>query len=166
MSPRLLRAVKIVVLVVLYTVVVALDRVFGRRVALAALVIGILVACLAAWSGCGRTRVATYNIREMGLATDMDHLVRVASSVEADLFALQEVQHEPTLDALRARLSTGSDLAPSLLDHVVATPGLVAPRSARVHGFCQELACRRVDRAPQEYERVSDHCPVSFALGF
>lgn len=55
-------------------------------------------------------------------------------------------------------------LRPSLLDHVVASPALVRPRSIRVHGYCAELACRPTDSPPPEYETVSDHCPVTFDL--
>ncbi|HEY8077784.1 MAG TPA: endonuclease/exonuclease/phosphatase family protein [Labilithrix sp.] len=52
-------------------------------------------------------------------------------------------------------------LRPSLLDHVVATPSLVAPRSVRVHGFCRDLACEPTGRVPADFETVSDHCPVT-----
>jgi endonuclease/exonuclease/phosphatase family metal-dependent hydrolase len=55
-----------------------------------------------------------------------------------------------------------NDLKPSLLDHVVATPGLVKKGSMEVHGFCEELACAPTKRAPDDYVKVSDHCPVTF----
>lgn len=54
--------------------------------------------------------------------------------------------------------------APSLLDHVIATPGLVKVRGARttVAGHCKKVSCRSA--TPRElgisYESVSDHCPV------
>ena len=54
-------------------------------------------------------------------------------------------------------------LSPSLLDHVVATPGLTNEADVRVHGYCVELACRpHADEPPHDYTRVSDHCPVTF----
>ncbi len=49
--------------------------------------------------------------------------------------------------------------APSVLDHVLATPGAVRP--ARVHGYCARLACRAHDEPTAEYAAVSDHCPVT-----
>jgi endonuclease/exonuclease/phosphatase family metal-dependent hydrolase len=52
-------------------------------------------------------------------------------------------------------------LRPSLLDHVVASPQLVAPRSVRVHGFCADLACAPTKRVPEDFAKVSDHCPVT-----
>jgi endonuclease/exonuclease/phosphatase family metal-dependent hydrolase len=55
-------------------------------------------------------------------------------------------------------------LRPSLLDHVLATPGLVKDGSAEVHGFCAELGCKPQSRAPQDFLNVSDHCPVTFDL--
>ena len=55
---------------------------------------------------------------------------------------------------------------PSMLDHVVASPGVVRPGSLRLHGYCAELACRRwvASEPPDEYVTVSDHCPVSVEL--
>ncbi|MBI5514803.1 MAG: endonuclease/exonuclease/phosphatase family protein [Deltaproteobacteria bacterium] len=55
-------------------------------------------------------------------------------------------------------------LVPSLLDHVAATPGVVA--SARVGGYCARLACARIAEAdvPEDYRTVSDHCPVVLEL--
>lgn len=53
-------------------------------------------------------------------------------------------------------------LAPSLLDHVVVTPGFPASGAAEVRGFCAEVACRGLpgDSPPPDYMKVSDHCPV------
>ncbi len=51
-------------------------------------------------------------------------------------------------------------LTPSVLDHLIASPGLVRPGSVTVHGFCAELACRPTNIAPPDYTTVSDHCPV------
>jgi endonuclease/exonuclease/phosphatase family metal-dependent hydrolase len=57
-------------------------------------------------------------------------------------------------------------LTPSLLDHAVATPGLVARGSARVHGFCASLKCapHRSPTPPDDFNAISDHCPVTVDL--
>lgn len=57
---------------------------------------------------------------------------------------------------------------PSMLDHIVAPPDAVVSGSARVHGYCEQLACRpwREQSPPEEYTHASDHCPVSVALRF
>lgn len=57
---------------------------------------------------------------------------------------------------------------PSMLDHVVAPRGAVVEGSARVHGYCAELACERWSGGapPAEYTHASDHCPVSVELRF
>jgi endonuclease/exonuclease/phosphatase family metal-dependent hydrolase len=60
------------------------------------------------------------------------------------------------------RPTPGGVLQPSLLDHVVSSPGLAARGAVRVHGFCQELACAPAPRAPEDFVKVSDHCPVTF----
>jgi hypothetical protein len=44
---------------------------------------------------------------------------------------------------------------------VVADPTLVRAGTARVHGYCAELARRPSPGAPEEHRRVSDHCPVT-----
>ena len=56
-------------------------------------------------------------------------------------------------------------LSPSLLDHVVTTPGLTDESDVRVHGYCVELECQPHDaEPPHDYQRVSDHCPVTFDI--
>lgn len=55
-----------------------------------------------------------------------------------------------------------SKLEVSLLDHVVAPPGLVNERSVEVHSFCKELRCKSTSEKPIDFENVSDHCPVTF----
>jgi endonuclease/exonuclease/phosphatase family metal-dependent hydrolase len=55
-------------------------------------------------------------------------------------------------------------LTPSLLDHFVASPGLVRPSSVKVHGFCAKLSCKPTESAPEDYTTVSDHCPVTLDL--
>jgi endonuclease/exonuclease/phosphatase family metal-dependent hydrolase len=59
-----------------------------------------------------------------------------------------------------------STYAPSLLDHVVATPGLLESQSARVHGYCADLRCKPLEShdPPDEFSSVSDHCPVTVEL--
>lgn len=55
-------------------------------------------------------------------------------------------------------------LVPSLLDHVVVSPELVKKGSVHVHGYCEELACAPTKDKPNDYVKVSDHCPVTFDL--
>jgi hypothetical protein len=56
--------------------------------------------------------------------------------------------------------------SPSLLDQAVATEGVVKRGSARVHGYCEALGCKayRGKGAPEGWERVSDHCPVTIEM--
>lgn len=53
---------------------------------------------------------------------------------------------------------------PSLLDHVVATPGLIKIQNARtqVTGHCKKVSCREASLQDLgiSYESVSDHCPI------
>lgn len=57
---------------------------------------------------------------------------------------------------------------PSLLDHVVLTPGLVKNNntSARVGGHCQKVSCRQahIRELGISYESVSDHCPITATI--
>lgn len=54
---------------------------------------------------------------------------------------------------------------PSMLDHVLATPGLIKNKTAdaKVHGHCATASCREVPikELGISYESVSDHCPVT-----
>lgn len=53
---------------------------------------------------------------------------------------------------------------PSLLDHIVVTPGLMKKKaSAEAHGHCKKVSCREVPAAQLGiiYESVSDHCPMT-----
>lgn len=54
---------------------------------------------------------------------------------------------------------------PSLLDHVVVTPGLIKTNRPRVQvaGHCQKVSCREVHIRDLgiSYESVSDHCPIT-----
>ncbi len=55
---------------------------------------------------------------------------------------------------------------PSLLDHVVVSPGLIKLKgslSAKNHSHCQKVNCRIVPKKELgiSYESVSDHCPVT-----
>lgn len=58
-------------------------------------------------------------------------------------------------------LEKDGPLVPSLLDHVVGTPGFARRGSAKVHGYCAALACAPVLPAPEDFTMVSDHCPVT-----
>lgn len=60
--------------------------------------------------------------------------------------------------------SATKQMVPSLLDHVVVSPELAKAGSARVHGYCVELACATTTEKHPDYVRVSDHCPVTFDL--
>ena len=58
---------------------------------------------------------------------------------------------------------------PSLLDHVVVTPGLLkfkGSTSAKAHGHCQKVDCREVPikELGISYESVSDHCPITATI--
>ena len=53
---------------------------------------------------------------------------------------------------------------PSLLDHVVVTPGLMKKQTkAEAHGHCKKASCREVPATELGiiYESVSDHCPMT-----
>lgn len=53
---------------------------------------------------------------------------------------------------------------PSLLDHVVVTPGLMKKKAtAEAHGHCKKVSCREVPATQLGiiYESVSDHCPMT-----
>ncbi len=53
---------------------------------------------------------------------------------------------------------------PSLLDHIVVTPGLMKKKtSAEAHGHCKKVSCREVPVRELGiiYESVSDHCPMT-----
>jgi endonuclease/exonuclease/phosphatase family metal-dependent hydrolase len=58
--------------------------------------------------------------------------------------------------------------SPSLLDHLIVTPGLVknGNNNAQVGGHCQKVDCREVSLKDLgiSYESVSDHCPVSATI--
>ena len=53
-------------------------------------------------------------------------------------------------------------LTPSMLDHVVVSPGFPVVGGAEVRGYCAESACRPLPAVPppRDYAEVSDHCPV------
>ena len=56
---------------------------------------------------------------------------------------------------------------PSLLDHVVVTPGLLKTTpKVQNHGHCQKVSCREVPikELGISYESVSDHCPVTTTI--
>lgn len=56
---------------------------------------------------------------------------------------------------------------PTLLDHVVATPGLIKVQArAQVTGHCQKVACKSatLEQLGVSYESVSDHCPITATI--
>lgn len=56
---------------------------------------------------------------------------------------------------------------PSLLDHVVVTPGLMKKKTvAEPQAHCKKVSCREVPIAELgiSYEQVSDHCPMTAAI--
>lgn len=57
--------------------------------------------------------------------------------------------------------------SPSMLDHVVVTPGLLktAPQ-VKAGGHCQKASCREVpiQELGISYESVSDHCPITATI--
>lgn len=56
---------------------------------------------------------------------------------------------------------------PSLLDHVVVTPGLLRTRNAAVvSGHCQQVSCRQatIRELGVSYGSVSDHCPITAVI--
>lgn len=57
--------------------------------------------------------------------------------------------------------------SPSMLDHIVVTPGLmkIAPK-AQAFGHCQTASCREVPikQLGVSYESVSDHCPITAVI--
>lgn len=54
---------------------------------------------------------------------------------------------------------------PSLLDHLIVSPGLTKNRSVRaeVHAHCKKVSCREVPvrELGESYGAVSDHCPIT-----
>jgi endonuclease/exonuclease/phosphatase family metal-dependent hydrolase len=56
---------------------------------------------------------------------------------------------------------------PSLLDHVVVTPGLrKTSNKAEAQGHCKKVSCRRasLEELGIGYETVSDHCPITATI--
>lgn len=56
---------------------------------------------------------------------------------------------------------------PSLLDHVLVTPGLVKGKpTVTAHGHCQKVSCMQVPvkELGISYESVSDHCPITATI--
>ncbi len=55
--------------------------------------------------------------------------------------------------------------SPSVLDHVLVTPGLMKVKSAAAQSYahCQKVSCQEVPikKLGVVYESVSDHCPIS-----
>lgn len=56
---------------------------------------------------------------------------------------------------------------PSLLDHVIVTPGLMKVQAkAEAHGHCKQVSCKEVPVTAlgSSYEGVSDHCPITATI--
>ena len=56
---------------------------------------------------------------------------------------------------------------PSLLDHVIVTPGLrKTTNQAQVHAHCKKVSCRQatLKELGIGYESVSDHCPITATI--
>lgn len=56
---------------------------------------------------------------------------------------------------------------PSLLDHVIITPGLrKTSNKAEAQGHCKKVSCRKASLAELgvSYETVSDHCPITATI--
>jgi hypothetical protein len=56
---------------------------------------------------------------------------------------------------------------PSLLDHIVVTPGLRKnTNQAQVSGHCKKVSCRQASLKDLgvSYESVSDHCPITATI--
>jgi len=101
-------ALRALVLVSLYALLVAIDRRWGRKAAFAAFGLAIGVAIAARVSGCGgSTAVATFNIRDFGAETDMKRLAALVREVDPDVLAIQEVQDPKKPAALARALTTG-----------------------------------------------------------
>lgn len=94
----------------------------------------------------------------------------------ADYKSLSKVTREMGMINLTAKMSCsaywwgGSDdgiESPSLLDHVLVTPGLLKKQtSAQASGHCAKVACRAASTKDLglSYEGVSDHCPVTATI--
>lgn len=58
--------------------------------------------------------------------------------------------------------------SPSLLDHIIVTPGLLKNKSAKAQSYahCQKVSCREVPikELGISYEQVSDHCPITATI--
>lgn len=56
---------------------------------------------------------------------------------------------------------------PSLLDHIIASPGLLKTNpQVKNHGHCQKVSCRSasLENLGISYNQVSDHCPLTATI--
>jgi endonuclease/exonuclease/phosphatase family metal-dependent hydrolase len=56
---------------------------------------------------------------------------------------------------------------PTLLDHVIATPGLIKTTvKPQLNGHCKKVSCKQASLAQLgvSYESVSDHCPITATI--
>jgi hypothetical protein len=114
-------------------------------------------------------------IRDFYLAGDLNTTLFYGNGPDA-LF-LKKIAREAGMYVLTQNLPCsaywwgGSDdgiETPSLLDHILVTPGLIKNPSVRanVGGHCQKARCQQVPESVLgvSYESVSDHCPVTATI--
>lgn len=53
-----------------------------------------------------------------------------------------------------------SPYQPGKLDHVIVSSSVAAAAPSSVQGFCAALDCQPSQRVPNDFDAVSDHCPV------
>lgn len=94
----------------------------------------------------------------------------------SDYAALNSIVNELGMINLTAKVACtaywwgGSDdgiETPSILDHLIVTPGLLKKETtAKVSGHCQKVRCQEVSERDLgiSYEGVSDHCPVTATI--
>lgn len=89
---------------------------------------------------------------------------KLLTKIVSDLGAINLTQNLPCSAYWWGGSDDGRE-SPSLLDHIIATPGLVklSGAQARVGTHCQQVNCREVKTAELglSYAGVSDHCPIS-----
>jgi len=114
---------------------------------------------------------AKTGVKDFSFAGDMnttDYLNRGAdyrnfSKVVAELGMIDLAANSPCSAYWWGGSDDGIE-TPSLLDHIVVTPGLMKKKtSAEAHGHCKKVSCREVPATELGiiYESVSDHCPMT-----
>lgn len=117
---------------------------------------------------------ATTGIKDLYIAGDMnttEYVTRgndfkVLTSVVSALGMVDLTQNLPCSAYWWGGTDDGIE-SPSLLDHVIVTPGLLKTSArAQAYGHCQKVACRPASLADLgiSYKSVSDHCPVAATI--